>query len=956
MSAALGLDPLLTALREAGLTVGVSEVARLQRVFALGPQISAPEDYRLKAVLRAVIVKSAEDRARFESVFDAWLGQADLEVSLREAATTSPVLAPVPSPPPKPKSPAGRWVALMTMVVAILIPLGYTLFRRQSTVPPKTISAITPKPAPDEPTPPQASTPAEVRNSTFTTWVPTLAVTPGKPVWQGWPALTLGILALLATSSLWLVQRQRSGLPEPAPEPVKKGPPRVFLSPAKVAGPQLLETREREALVWGIGHFMADVPTRRLDLLATVRATARDAGVPHLIFHQARHPREVWLWTDEAADDPAISRLADELEATLRAHGLPIERALFRGVPDWLVNSAGQAFAPNEVDERRDAALVAILTDGRILARQYAADDRRLKLDALLRSLSRWPRLAFVDFAADLGELAPILEKHALSRINPPELTAFLSNDEVAQRKAVTAGTTGLAWAAVCALAPSSIDEVRALEIRRRLGLATSPWALRSLRAEAPGPPGRLQWQPQVRARRVNWLRDSEAQPANRVAPGSLLAKALDFWEEVYDGELSERSVRIEDGDWLETQAHQHLRMERALLTLWREAPNAIRDLYRLHRGAALRELIERHLSQMSPLDWGGPDHLHLPWTWAERSAAEQVMLQAMMLGGGVPAATLRRPGRLFLGLGLSLGLAAGALTAAALSGRRPLDGPPNVVHGPGKPADASQAITESSAGRWRVTIATAQSQATQDAPAGSLVEVRWEAKNLLCRNGELLKEHGMTFVHICPGTFTMGSTDAESQALSNERPAHSVSLSEFWIGQTEVTNAQYRDNGKGLQKKDTLPAIDMTWHDAEGFCNRRGWRLPTEAEWEYAARAGTQTPWSFGNDEEHVGDFSWFEGNSGFELHPVGTKNPNPWGLYDMHGNAWEWVEDWYGLYRPSPQRDPTGPETGKFRSVRGGAFDVSPWVLRSSFRVRDQSTIRGGGIGFRCARSPRR
>ncbi|HSS48311.1 MAG TPA: hypothetical protein VLX28_05135, partial [Thermoanaerobaculia bacterium] len=353
------------------------------------------------------------------------------------------------------------------------------------------------------------------------------------------------------------------------------------------------------------------------------------------------------------------------MEAALRTHSLPVERALFRGVPDWLVNSAGKVFAPNEVDERRDTALAAILTDGRILARQYAADDRRVYLDALLRSLSHWPRLALVDFSASPGDLAAILMKHSILRIPPAGLATFLGSDDMAKRKPVTRGPDDAVWAAACALSPSSVDEARSFEIRRRLGLVTSPWAFRALRAEAPGPAGRLQWQPEIRARRVNWLREAEAQSQTGVAPGSLLGKALDFWEEAYDQELKDRKKRDTEGPWLETPAHQHLAMERALLALWRDAPNAVRALYRLH-GGALREVIKRQLRDLAPADWGGAERVLLTWTWAERSSAERIMLQQMGLGGGMPTATLRRPGRLWLGLGLCLGLAIGALGTAS--------------------------------------------------------------------------------------------------------------------------------------------------------------------------------------------------------------------------------------------------------------------------------------------------
>ncbi len=883
MSAALGLDPLLAALREAGLTVGVTEMARLQQVFALGPRLGMPEDRRLKAVLRAVLVKSDDERNRFEPVFESWLGRAGLEVSLREAAP--PPEPALPAMPPKRKWPVWRVLALAALPLAVLM-IGDRVPPKPPAPPPITDKRIEPGPV-GESTPPTLE---EIIKRSLTISVTILTVTlDEKRPWRGWMPLTLGCLALLTAGGLWVKLRRRSWLPERVSEPAAKGPPRLFLSLPEGAGPQLLQPDEQDALVWGIGHFVADERTRRLDLPATVRETARAGGIPHLRFHQARHPREVWLWIDEAAGDPAIPRIVAEIEAALQAYGLPVERALFRGVPDWLVSAAGQAFAPSEVDERRDAALVAILTDGRILARHHAADDRRVRLDAVLRGLSHWPRLAFVDFAAEPGDLAAVLAKHSLTRITPPELAAFLGSDDAAKRKTPSLVAGDAVWAAACALAPASVDEPRAFQLRKRLGLATSPWALRALRTQAPGPLGRLQWQPEERARLVNWLRAAEAHPENEVAPGSLLAQALDFWEKVYDRETTDVAP-------LDTPAYQHLTMERALLGLWRDPSKAARDLFRLHRGA-LCEVIERKLYEMSPADYGEPRHLHLPWAWAERSGAEQIMLQEMKLGGRMPRATLRRPGRLWLGLALCLGLAVGALGKSILSG-------------------------------WRQPPAQLQS----------------------CRTGELLEEDGMTFVHVCPGTFTMGSADDDPRAVPDEKPAHQVTLSEYWIGRTEVTNDQYRADGPG-----TLPVVNVSWDQAKSFCGSHGWRLPTEAEWERAARADTQTAWSFGNDESRLGEFAWFDGNSRRVPRSVETRKPNAWGLYDMHGNVWEWVEDWYGPYEPGQRKDPKGPETGEARAIRGGSVGPSRF-LRSSYRVRARPAGRSTNVGFRCARSPGR
>jgi len=148
----------------------------------------------------------------------------------------------------------------------------------------------------------------------------------------------------------------------------------------------------------------------------------------------------------------------------------------------------------------------------------------------------------------------------------------------------------------------------------------------------------------------------------------------------------------------------------------------------------------------------------------------------------------------------------------------------------------------------------------------------------------------------------------------------------------------------------------NISWQEAKAFCESAGYDLPTEAEGEYAARADTQTPWSFGANEEDIGRFAWYAGNSGNQPHPVGTREPNPWGLHDMHGNVWEWVADRYGPYSEDSQIDPEGPSSGALRVLRGGSSWNVPGWLRSACRYRVGPEVRNGGIGFRCVRRPRR
>ncbi len=223
------------------------------------------------------------------------------------------------------------------------------------------------------------------------------------------------------------------------------------------------------------------------------------------------------------------------------------------------------------------------------------------------------------------------------------------------------------------------------------------------------------------------------------------------------------------------------------------------------------------------------------------------------------------------------------------------------------------------------------------------------------CRSGEERTFEGIDFVRVCGGTFTMGSADDDPRSYSDEKPAHLVTLSEYWLGKYEVSNREYRRFRPDQKGEDDLPATNVSWNDAQSHCEKYGFRLPTEAEWEYAARAGSQAAWSFGDDESQLGDYAWYKQNSGGEAHQVGTRKPNGWGLHDLHGNVWEWVADWKAPYSEEPQIDPTGPAEGEYRVVRGGSFVDESRDLRSAYRGWDRPVNRGRDVGFRCVRSPR-
>ncbi|MFH1422540.1 MAG: SUMF1/EgtB/PvdO family nonheme iron enzyme, partial [Planctomycetota bacterium] len=240
-------------------------------------------------------------------------------------------------------------------------------------------------------------------------------------------------------------------------------------------------------------------------------------------------------------------------------------------------------------------------------------------------------------------------------------------------------------------------------------------------------------------------------------------------------------------------------------------------------------------------------------------------------------------------------------------------------------------------------------------------------AANFTAAGDIITNSIGMQFKLIPAGSFVMGSPDSDmSGANGDEKPQHTVNITRsFYIGIYEVTQAQWREvmgNNPSYFSGDNLPVECVSWDDVQGFItalnNREGvtyYRLPTEAEWEYACRAGSTTRYCFGDDTGLLGDYAWYWSNSGNTTHPVGTKLPNAWGLYDMHGNVWEWCNDWYGetYYTSSPANDPQGPASGQYRVLRGGCWSNFVNSCRSAVRYRYWSSYRYFLIGFRLARS---
>jgi len=219
----------------------------------------------------------------------------------------------------------------------------------------------------------------------------------------------------------------------------------------------------------------------------------------------------------------------------------------------------------------------------------------------------------------------------------------------------------------------------------------------------------------------------------------------------------------------------------------------------------------------------------------------------------------------------------------------------------------------------------------------------------------------GLKYVWIPPGAFMMGCSPGDNECSEEEKPAHQVTLARgFWIGQTEVTVAAWKRfaaaSGGGLPwalearpdlVKDNMPMTNVSWYAATDYCHWIGGRLPTEAEWEYAARGGS--------GEARYGKLdaiAWYAGNSGGNPHAVGQKLANAFGLYDVLGNVFEWVNDWYDdhYYAQSPAHDPAGAPSSTLRGLRGGSYQWDNRFARLSDRHAEYPEVANPDFGVRC------
>lgn len=1110
---AIDIDRLISALDH---DIGPIATTAALQLHAVLPRLGATTPERHAGAIVAIVAKSHDTTARIRAAALAWAR------ALRPLASPTVLAQPIePTPravvaaPRRPRLLAG----LVAASVAALVVVAVATHEPQLD-PAVPDARVAPQPdaslaAPDAGlvTPEAAFDDADAGLALPTFPMPSVRFVPATaPADPLWPDLALAALALAVFIGLLTLAHRWASLGDPLP--VADGPPAGPPPRAPPVPDHLLDRDAEELLVWGIDRYTGTEETRRLDVRATVRATAARGGLPTLVRRHARHHREVWLWRDLATDDPALAELVAAVATTLRRSNLPVEVSRFHGVPDALFDDHddGATWSPAELDERRDTARVAILTDGALLAERLRRAATAPDAEAALRALARWPAVAFFETGPGTHRLDERLAPFALTVLPADRLIEWLGGGRRA-RVDDRANETTL-WAAGLALSPQPVDPHTALALRDALALTTPATGLGAL-AEETGGGGRLWWPSPLREQRLTWLVDAIGQER--------MATLRAFWIERF-----EAAATLSDTEGAEASPSERpmpprwhaMKASAALVALWDDdTPRviaAVDALHQHHEGAA--GLIEQQLARLTPADEPhDPSRARLPWPRAPLPLATRLKLRELGLGSSPRALAdeaAPRPGRAWAAIGAALAVIAagvaglltrpppspapgGEITAVApspadaarwdlvtdldgrLIGRRRLalalaagDAPPlaaspstDPIHtNPGEdiiidwrqptptpcrqqrmghpvwlcgtreptappagdwpprsvvlldasPDDRAAArlatrlldhaaadqvwFTQPAApdgaalapalaaevarlggqlihitrrpddppvdGATRVVTADwrALTRAIGDGEAQPIAEV-WPMAAVTgaallpaagCRAGEQRLVGGVPFRCVPAGVYWIGSDDGDD----DERPRHRVRLDEYWIAETETTQAQYRaltGESPSWFKGDDRPVEQVIWDESRAYCQKLGCRLPTEAEWEVACRAGTETKWSTGDDEAGLGAAAWY-GPPASATHPVGTKAANAWGLHDLHGNVWEWVEDDYAAdaYRQRAEKvviNPTNvPPIRGDRVLRGGSFFNPAVVLRSSDRDWGPPSSRLRNFGFRC------
>ena len=1181
------LGGLLTNLRLAGLPVYQRDIGRLFQACQLGPPTHRSGFYSL---LKCTLAKKPSEERILAEQFDLWwAATADWinELEQTDDPTTTAVdeyghkqkrtlSSPIEqrSPAKSKQTAAQRWRNRKQKKPRYTLPWRQWIkwWRKHGIAMLLTLLCVTAiasvfwyfKPIPEQPIKPAPTgnieKPISIQSefkpvSEYYTWVPEKIEVLERDYWL--PILLSLLLASLPLAVLIRRRYKHRSSSPPAAREQWQGPSWRPLLPQHQER-RLLQPDELRRGAWAVERFIAAQPTRNLDVPRTVAATCKQGGIPVLHYQFARYPKEIWLWHDKQNHSPAAQQLLEELSQGLSRLALPVQTASFWATPLQVYSDTGKAFSPLDVERRREQVWLFLFSDGQALQQTLASALHGAKLTALLRALSLWPQLAFVNTGSNGDRLKQLLQPFGIDCIQPEQLIGRLGGILQPAGKITPRLQNQLrTWQACACLCadPVSWDTARALLVSLRL-TPLSPWYFPALAATGNLNYAGITWTTESRCQALDWLAQSQVFEADK-PDASDLGKALKFWRRHYQNEINRRTDIEKAGGkrWTDTPAHLRIKMELAFVALWDKPTQAAIDLYGFYKNPDFNAEIAFRLMDYTCADGDRilhiegriVQHIRLPWHWQDLKRNSPLLLQDM--GFNPPTGKRLIPrvsGSLAMAMGFFIGLFAiggfqlakqfnqlapvvaddkifdsPTFQAQVIQQRSAKLGSTRLVAGSAKllntvSAKANQQFRVQWSGGWRLrknfqsiaggviwyagTLAQPIRGCEPDWPRRSLVvldtdkdnpaaqklaavlldtgsadkvligtewnseltgfqelpvelsepdqlivvtdrvlpntpsfggnlsvvklekfddttsnhlakaleferleedrlvamgaawgglpgvgSIEGEAEKL--RSGPAVAKHTdstIAFARICGGSFTMGSSEKQTEpflkeiedeykdnelflnfwkdALKSESPPHIVALDSFDLALTETTNAQYQKfdpDWKYAKELENHPAANLNWNQAKAYCEHYGFRLPSEAEWEYAARGGSQDPWSFGNDAKLLSNYAWFSGNSG-NAQAVQTREANPFGLYDMQGNVWEWVSDCYqediyqdrkGIVTFNPNVDST---SCTLRSLRGGSAWSRARSLRSAFRDGGRPERRRVVIGFRCARAP--
>ena len=931
---AFPLTPFLAALAAEGIVVTLRDYDRISLALRAEGAWTA---VRLRSVLMALLVRDAERGVVFLRCFDAFFdvyldtearfSQVDVDRALADLRQLAQGPAPLDEElrrPPRrivraletPLQPHSKrfWIALAVVTALALGAAvgGYVWFKPEETKPSNGVVVSTNGPSH---CPPQAvpNNPAWQKTKTYT--IPIERPEDYNPFLLA----AAGLLLLTLGYGYYLWRSRR--LPQDPPAHWLPDSPRRFRLGA-IGGDMAprLDAEALDQLADALGYFQSERPSEMLDVAASIEATSHNGGMPRLVFQPRQAMRTVLVLEDVEAEAGAWNPIARELAVGLQRRGVPVLYGEFRGAPLHFRTSDGAKMHLEDLDDDRQGYLLLVFSDGK------GVQPHR---DALtLETLARWPMAAWLELRDSQfwDESAALPARYGL-----PLYAATPEGLSQAMARFVAEGVVLHDVSAV-------LEDGRSLPVYTNAQLDVY---IEDLLGDA------LPWAQACAM--VQPLSFGMADALRRAFDAALPPQRLDRLVALPG------TVRTEAGLYFDTPVLAVLR--RGFAVRW-EADR---------QEAVLRFMIER-IDEAEPPE---PDSwAHLTWEWMR----ERVHLELE------PDAALQRLSALAQ---TRLGDAMrAALDICVLPEEASSEGDAVPLRRRPRTRDGLQRLARL-ASRSGVPMLEAYPVAWWQRAVGVLLVVAclgcgaWGAVRYRAAQIRVGTLPQMTFVLIPAGTFLMGTPAERVDALAkqyrperewfeSETPQHGVKISRpFYLGEVEVTQAQWQavmGDNPGAFKGDDKPVTMVSWENVQEFIQRLNelegrdtYRLPTEAEWEYAARACATTEFSFGDDPSQLKDYAWHAGNSNDVTHPVGQKKPNRWGLYDMSGNAWEWVHDWFDgtYYQKSPRENPQGPQLGANRVYRGGCSFNFTECCRVAYRGYDHPGARVDLLGFRLLRT---